>query len=489
MKQYIGYIEKESPLRYEVKENEINKPLPVYATDEKIKRCKCGSKLVLLYYEASTNGKKEIHGKKCPECGNNYFSYRQCMANESAFEVSELYVPNSNEEELPDGEVFIELGTYIYITPLHYVHECNGSLEKKRCRLIDNNGCEIVVTLNHCKNCGKFFVSEKKYQRLGYRFSKYIFQQVGEEKSVNLSIDTHLEREKSSPDNYYMINREEPYCRRCGGNLEIYHQRITTPEGKKRRIAVRKCVVCGTKHMSYGTYSACGYGNIINSDELNYMRTTSELRHEIKVKKKELDKLEKKFTALMSMGKGYVPLNTDNSTAQEKKDIVIDVYFKLNNSCIRKKHDIQTVSMEVHNTRGFGKRIVNVFHCRQCDKYWINYEAIEDLLNKRFYPDFKYRIVKESWEGLKPVSELMMYGYNVKEGELTEKQRQLLLKELIDKGLMTKDQIIRNIQSKVDFNGKKSGNENAKKRWIDDIKYVSQYTVGNVQEIHGRFEI
>ena len=38
-------------------------------------------------------------------------------------------------------------------------------------------------------------------------------------------------------------------------------------------------------------------------------------------------------------------------------------------------------------------------------------------------------------------------------------------------------------------NGKKSGNENAKKRWIDDIKYVSQYTVGNVQEIHGRFEI
>ena len=63
MKQYIGYIEKESPLRYEVKENEINKPLPVYATDEKIKRCKCGSKLVLLYYEASTNVKKEIHGK------------------------------------------------------------------------------------------------------------------------------------------------------------------------------------------------------------------------------------------------------------------------------------------------------------------------------------------------------------------------------------------------------------------------------------------
>ena len=232
MKQYIGYIEKESPLRYEVKENEINKPLPVYATDEKIKRCKCGSKLVFLYYEASTNGKKEIHGKKCPECGNNYFSYRQCMANESAFEVIELYGPNSNEEELPDGEVFIELGTYIYITPLHYVHECNGSLEKKRCRLIDNNGCEIVVTLNHCKNCGKFFASEKKYQRLGYRFSKYNFQQVGEEKSVNLYIDTHLELENSSPDNYYMINREEPFCRRCGGNLEIYHQRITTPEGK-----------------------------------------------------------------------------------------------------------------------------------------------------------------------------------------------------------------------------------------------------------------
>ena len=111
------------------------------------------------------------------------------------------------------------------------------------------------------------------------------------------------------------------------------------------------------------------------------------------------------------------------------------------------------------------------------------------MLSKKFYPDFKYRIVKESWAGLKPASELMMYGYNVKEGELTGRQRQLLLENLIDKGLMTKEQIIRNIQSKVDFNGKKSGNENAKKRWIDDIKFVSQYTNGNTKEIHGRFEI
>ena len=76
------------------------------------------------------------------------------------------------------------------------------------------------------------FLFREKYQRLGYRFSKYNFQQVGEEKSVYLPIDTHLELENSSPDNYYMINREEPFCRRCGGNLEIYHQRITTPEGK-----------------------------------------------------------------------------------------------------------------------------------------------------------------------------------------------------------------------------------------------------------------
>lgn len=72
MKEYAGYTMKDEPLRYETSYSERKAKLPVYATEEKIRKCSCGSRLVLLYYDAKIDGYgREIHGKKCPKCGKN----------------------------------------------------------------------------------------------------------------------------------------------------------------------------------------------------------------------------------------------------------------------------------------------------------------------------------------------------------------------------------------------------------------------------------
>ncbi len=499
MKEYAGYAIKNEPLRYEISYGGRKTKLPVYATEDKIRKCSCGSKLALLYYDAKIGGYgREIHGKKCPECGKNYFSYKSCALHGDAFEIIETYIPMS--ENIVAGttkELFVDPGTYIYVEREGFQHECEGKMQTRRisAKLLDSNGCMTSVTMRYCSFCKKYYINGEKQKNVAHRFNKYKFIELCEEENVAIcetslnifernNVNTDIEDiNLNTMDEYYMINREETICRACGGILEKSHQRVTIG-GKRRSMSIRTCLSCNFKHISYGTYAMHGYGKIVNSEEIDYMQRVSELRHEIKIRKKELDKLERNFDALLALGK--VPIYQGKVKEKRDNNIVVDVYFKLNNYCIRKNHKIQTVTMPVTNIRGYDTKEVNVFYCEQCDKYWINYEAIEELIKKQFYPNFKYRVVNESWEGLKPASELMLYGYNVKEGDLSKERRQNLLKYLIDNNLMSKQKIIRNIETKVEFNGKKRGNENAKRRWQEDIKYVSEYTSDNEKIIHAQ---
>ena len=66
-----------------------------------------------------------------------------------------------------------------------------------------------------------------------------------------------------------------------------------------------------------------------------------------------------------------------------------------------------------------------------------------------FIPKMKLQIVDELWGDMKPISKLMLYGYDVKANHLSEDERHNLLAFLIDNNVMKKYEIIRNIQAKV----------------------------------------
>lgn len=125
----------------------------------------------------------------------------------------------------------------------------------------------------------------------------------------------------------------------------------------------------------------------------------------------------------------------------EPKEIskkVVYVYMKLNNTCSRNNHSIENVSMNITNILDKSKMTVYVFNCRTCGKYFINCDQLKTLLNKKQIPAFKYSIVHEHNVVLNDVSILMLYGYTVKEGHLSEIQRQGILAWLIDQRIMDK---------------------------------------------------
>lgn len=180
-------------------------------------------------------------------------------------------------------------------------------------------------------------------------------------------------------------------------------------------------------------------------------------------------------------------VNLENKNTKNGNNKLIYVYFKLNNSCMRNKHIVDSMTLKTKDIITGKKVDVNVYCCKTCGKYFINYEALQGYFDKQIYPSLKYEIVDSSWGTLKPVSQLMLYGYTVKEGVLTQKERQNTLAAIIDRNLMKKPEIIRNIQSKIDFNGKKKGNEKAKERWKEDILFVSKYGTGKQTIIEGKF--
>ena len=201
------------------------------------------------------------------------------------------------------------------------------------------------------------------------------------------------------------------------------------------------------------------------------------------------DAFKKRLNSLGDRSAEYIKENTpiiQNNRILDKSKRVY-VYFRLTNSCMRNGHEIENVTAKTTNVKNNQPISVNVFHCKQCKKYFINYEALQKYIAKGLYPALQYSFDRVDDGMLKDASELMLYGYNVREGNLTQFERRRILEWIIDSGLLTKAEIIRDLQFKVRYNGNKAGNERARQKWLDDIQFVSQYTRGNNKEINATF--
>ena len=185
-----------------------------------------------------------------------------------------------------------------------------------------------------------------------------------------------------------------------------------------------------------------------------------------------------------------------NQVANEKEKAdsydeikTVYVYFRLTNTCVKYKHDIESLTAKTTNAKNGTKIKVNVFHCKACDKYFINYEALQKYISKGVYPSLPYALTNDLSGFLHDASKLMLYGYRVADGTLTTQERRAVLSWIIDSGLLTKAEIIKDLQFKVRYNGSKKGNERAKAKWLDDIQFVSQYVMDNKQTINAAFVV
>ena len=177
-----------------------------------------------------------------------------------------------------------------------------------------------------------------------------------------------------------------------------------------------------------------------------------------------------------------------HGSVDAKSDIKdVYVYFKLQScGCIKQNHKVGTVTLKTHSLTDSKEISINAYHCFDCKRYFVNNDAVKNLLMKHQSPLVNFHVVTDFSSGLNPESELKMYGYSVQENGLSDAQRQKLLSTIIDTKLMSKHRIIKCIQFNIDFIGKRANMDCANEKWKKDIQFVSQYVEGNSRIINGR---
>lgn len=161
--------------------------------------------------------------------------------------------------------------------------------------------------------------------------------------------------------------------------------------------------------------------------------------------------------------------------------IVYDIYPKT--ACFSGEHDKEEV---IINTKLFSNidTKINAFHCKKCNKFFTNYEAI-----KPYFKSFKplIRIHCEYLkEGRREFSELNLYGYNVLATDLgyDTSARRNILRTILDNNLVERHTITNLLKSLININGKGPNMKHARECWTDDLNFVSTYQVSNNKKIN-----
>lgn len=83
---------------------------------------------------------------------------------------------------------------------------------------------------------------------------------------------------------------------------------------------------------------------------------------------------------------------------------------------------------------------------------------------------------------LNAMSPLRQWGYTVSQEEgYTDKQRQMILEDILDYNVMTKDKLLSYLNFFIRLNQHKK--DSALGKWMDDRKYVEQYKLGTAKRI------
>lgn len=389
---------------------------------------KCKSRLVNLKIAYSSNGKvKHLFSKKCPSCGNVYMHINNYKRKKECFKV-------------------VNSGANEYLNP---------SLEKS---IIVPNNKNLELQNNKNKNEVKSTVIKAiKSNPKNTHASSNVF------KINNLVLDKNEIR-------YLMCELRDT------STGKIITVTITSTN-------ISRSIDNETRILSAGSElgQLCLRAVANDIEVINYTNITYSINRFVRYDIAYVEAYRDKTFKKLFMKTDDYPLDPKQI---DKK--IVYVYLKMNNTCLRSKHSIENVTMKVSNIRDNRKIDVNVFHCITCGKYFINYEQLKEYIDRKQIPAFKYSIAKGSFDSLNEISELMLYGYTVKEGVLRESERQGILAWILDCNLMSKNQIINNIQYKIDYNGKKESNAKAKLRWEDDLAFVAVYRLNTQARIQGK---
>ena len=157
--------------------------------------------------------------------------------------------------------------------------------------------------------------------------------------------------------------------------------------------------------------------------------------------------------------------------------------------CQRDHHNV--VSATAVLLGRFDKDIeLTVNYCRDCKRFFINYISYETY--KHRYGVLIGNIVMED-EGknifgdvyLADASPLKLCGYSVSQQDgYTSQMRQYIIAKIIDRGIMSKSDIVKYLEYFISINGKQKRNHLALEKWKEDLTFTLGYEADRQERHH-----
>ncbi len=155
--------------------------------------------------------------------------------------------------------------------------------------------------------------------------------------------------------------------------------------------------------------------------------------------------------------------------------------------CQRNNHNIISASASF---LGWNNKTIklNVNYCRDCNKLFmsrIEYETYKEkygiLIGNLKFVDEDFNV--PSTTSLAELSPLKLCGYNVNAASgYSGDERQYIISKILDEHIMSKSDVINYLTYFIGMNGKKTGNQNALRKWQTDLKFVQNYKIDDQEQ-------
>lgn len=205
---------------------------------------------------------------------------------------------------------------------------------------------------------------------------------------------------------------------------------------------------------------------LLNSDkDLTFQLESYEYNSDILLNIEELIKLVEKLKA------ERIPQWSEKDTLYIHKGTI---------KCQRNNHKIISATAVLIG-RNESKIELNVNYCTECNLFFLNYESYKLYRNRYGMLLGNLRLEAEGMTlfgdtYLAEASPLKLCGYSVNQQDgYSKSERQYIISKIIDNEIMQKTDVIKYLEYFINMNGKKTGNEIALHKWMEDLEFVLKY--------------
>ena len=161
--------------------------------------------------------------------------------------------------------------------------------------------------------------------------------------------------------------------------------------------------------------------------------------------------------------------------------------YKGRTSCHIRNHTMKPATA-IFIGRNDSEIKLNVEHCPLCKKFYLSFSIYERYREKYSMLLGKIKMDSSSIHGvpnilLSEFSPLKLCGYSVNQQDGCSKiERQYIISKVIEKGILTKNEVIYYLEHFINMNGQKANNAVALEKWKEDLEFTLKYKMSEQDE-------